>query len=56
MFLGGTDGANPLTTPIVDSEGNIYGTTQAGGDRVVLRLFARMRHDLQTYAVVGNID
>ena len=31
-FLGGTDGANPETTPILDSEGNIYGTTQAGGD------------------------
>lgn len=30
-FLGGTDGASPDTTPIVDSEGNIYGTTRAGG-------------------------
>jgi uncharacterized repeat protein (TIGR03803 family) len=30
-FLGGTDGSNPQAVPIVDSEGNIYGTTQAGG-------------------------
>lgn len=35
-FLGGTDAANPETTPIVDSEGNIYGTTQAGGTGVCL--------------------
>ncbi len=30
-FQGGTDGSNPLTVPIVDAEGNIYGTTVAGG-------------------------
>src|ERR1035441_2292976 len=30
-FAGGTDGANPQNGLIVDSAGNFYGTTQAGG-------------------------
>ncbi len=30
-FTGGADGAQPVTTPIVDSAGNIYGTTSNYG-------------------------
>jgi uncharacterized repeat protein (TIGR03803 family) len=33
-FAGGTDGANPVAAVIVDSAGNIYGTTPAGGSPV----------------------
>ena len=31
-FSGGTDGAFPLAAPILDSAGNLYGTTAQGGD------------------------
>ncbi len=31
-FHGGTDGGNPLGNLILDSSGNLYGTTQEGGD------------------------
>jgi uncharacterized repeat protein (TIGR03803 family) len=30
-FAGGTDGANPESSLIMDTEGNLYGTTVAGG-------------------------
>jgi uncharacterized repeat protein (TIGR03803 family) len=30
-FTGGTDGANPFGGVIVDSSGNLYGTTESGG-------------------------
>src|SRR6187402_1552393 len=30
-FMGGSDGANPWSTPIRDVAGNLYGTTYAGG-------------------------
>lgn len=30
-FLGGSDGATPLAGVVVDSAGNLYGTTRAGG-------------------------
>jgi len=32
-FTGGTDGANPDQNVIFDSSGNVYGTTQFGGDK-----------------------
>jgi uncharacterized repeat protein (TIGR03803 family) len=31
-FTGGTDGASPLSAPIVDKSGNLYGVTAYGGD------------------------
>jgi uncharacterized repeat protein (TIGR03803 family) len=31
-FTGGADGSNPYTSLIMDKEGNLYGTTTAGGD------------------------
>jgi len=31
-FKGGTDGASPVAGLIADDSGNLYGTTQAGGD------------------------
>jgi uncharacterized repeat protein (TIGR03803 family) len=30
-FAGGSDGANPLDSPVLDTAGNLYGTTSAGG-------------------------
>jgi uncharacterized repeat protein (TIGR03803 family) len=30
-FAGGSDGANPLDSPVLDTSGNLYGTTSAGG-------------------------
>jgi uncharacterized repeat protein (TIGR03803 family) len=30
-FTGGSDGANPESTPVFDSQGNLYVTTNAGG-------------------------
>jgi uncharacterized repeat protein (TIGR03803 family) len=30
-FTGGADGADPDAAPIIDSEGNLYGTTASGG-------------------------
>ncbi|MGA9644138.1 MAG: choice-of-anchor tandem repeat GloVer-containing protein [Terriglobales bacterium] len=31
-FAGGTDGAMPIGQPVLDGAGNIYGTTQKGGE------------------------
>jgi uncharacterized repeat protein (TIGR03803 family) len=31
-FTGGTDGGEPYGTPILDSKGNLYGTTEFGGN------------------------
>jgi hypothetical protein len=31
QFTGGADGGNPVSRPIIDSSGNLYGTTQRGG-------------------------
>jgi uncharacterized repeat protein (TIGR03803 family) len=31
-FTGGKDGFNPEASPVIDKEGNLYGTTTAGGD------------------------
>lgn len=31
-FTGGSDGSVPLSTLVFDSSGNLYGTTQAGGN------------------------
>ncbi len=30
-FTGGSDGGNPSCTPVFDANGNLYGTTRAGG-------------------------
>lgn len=30
-FAGGRDGANPMAAPVLDTAGNMYGTTSAGG-------------------------
>jgi uncharacterized repeat protein (TIGR03803 family) len=30
-FAGGNDGANPMSAPVLDQVGNLYGTTSAGG-------------------------
>jgi uncharacterized repeat protein (TIGR03803 family) len=38
-FAGGTDGANPETSLLMDSAGNLYGTTYAGGTNGVGTVF-----------------
>jgi len=40
-YFDGTNGANPLANPIIDDSGNLYGTTDSGGqngDGVVFKL------------------
>jgi uncharacterized repeat protein (TIGR03803 family) len=32
-FTGGSDGADPYSTPVLDTSGNLYGTTTAGGQQ-----------------------
>lgn len=32
-FTGGSDGSSPQTKPLLDSSGNLYGTTGAGGEQ-----------------------
>ena len=31
LFTGGSDGSSPLNVPVLDSSGNLYGTTSGGG-------------------------
>jgi uncharacterized repeat protein (TIGR03803 family) len=37
-FTGGKDGANPFPGLVMDNDGNLYGTTQAGG-AICIQLF-----------------
>jgi len=37
-FTGGHDGGNPFSTVIFDPEGNLYGTTEIGGDTAGCRI------------------
>ena len=50
-FTGGTDGSDPLSSLIIDSAGNLYGTTMAGGANdggVVYRLLPNSKHTTWT--------
>ena len=58
-FAGGTDGATPLAAPILDAQGNLYGTTIAGGSEsdfgVVYRVTPKGRETV-LHAFTGQAD
>jgi uncharacterized repeat protein (TIGR03803 family) len=57
-FTGGTDGGSPRASVILDSSGNLYGTTRAGGASgkgVVFKLDTT-NHETVLYSFTGGTD
>jgi uncharacterized repeat protein (TIGR03803 family) len=56
-FMGGADGANPYAGVILDSAGNLYGTTEEGGENngVVYKLDTT-GHETVLYSFTGGAD
>jgi hypothetical protein len=52
-FTGGNDGGNPTASLIFDASGNLYGTTENGGSRVVLSEFLWLRCGFQASSELG---
>ncbi len=57
-FLGGTDGANPKAGLIFDADGNLYGTTSAGGSANAGTVFKidAAHHETVLYTFTGGAD
>jgi uncharacterized repeat protein (TIGR03803 family) len=58
-FAGGTDGANPQASLIMDAAGDLYGTTNAGGAfgaGTVFRVAAGKRKETVLYSFAGGTD
>jgi uncharacterized repeat protein (TIGR03803 family) len=57
-FTGGADGANPQASLIMDPAGNLYGTTNAGGDFGAGTVFKLTRKHKETvlYSFTGKPD
>lgn len=49
MFAGGSDGCNPFSAPILDSEGNLYGTTTDSGAPNYAGVVYELVHSGQSY-------
>jgi uncharacterized repeat protein (TIGR03803 family) len=57
-FSGGTDGANPMGSVVLDSAGNLYGSTSAGGNFYVGTLFMidPAGNETVLYSFMGGLD
>jgi uncharacterized repeat protein (TIGR03803 family) len=57
-FAGGDDGANPLDAPVLDSAGNLYGTTAAAGVNFFGTLFMvdTASNESVLYSFTGGVD
>ena len=57
-FAGGTDGANPQSSLVMDATGDLYGTTNGGGASGVGTVFKISRYNKETtlYSFAGGTD
>src|SRR5579863_7718531 len=57
-FAGGTDGANPESSLVMDAAGDLYGTTNGGGASGAGTVFKITRYNKETvlYSFAGGTD
>ena len=57
-FAGGTDGANPQSSLVMDAAGDLYGTTNGGGASGAGTVFKLTRYNKETvlYSFAGGTD
>jgi len=56
-FAGGSDGANPLAAPVLDTAGNLYGSTSSGGTYFgTAYMVDRAGNESILYRFTGGLD